>query len=405
VAAARLQQAQARHAQARAAGGLDIGVEASVARGQISAQSLLLSEPLPPFTFADGGVSVSYQFDLFGKIQRGIEAAKADAEAVQAATDLARISVVSSVAGAYLEICHGNHEVKVANAALQLQQDSREIAERLQAVGRGTPTAVDRAEAQVALLQAAIPPLVARTQAAGYELAALLGLPPNQVPVAAMQCAEAPALKQAIPVGDGAALLRRRPDVRRAERELAAATAEIGIATAELYPDIRLGAGLGASGLLKDFGKPVTQQWSIGPLISWEVPGRGARQRIVSARAGTDAALAEFDHVVLEALRETQTILSRYAEDLQREAALRAARDHAEAAAADERRLYQAGRQPYLASLDADRTLASAEAALADAEAQVSQDQIKLFLALGGGWGDDESPAAAAMTNTASAVQ
>lgn len=140
-------------------------------------------------------------------------------------------------------------------------------------------------------------------------------------------------------------------------------------------------------------------------LISWEVPGRGARQRIVSARAGTDAALAEFDHVVLEALRETQTILSRYAEDLQREAALRAARDHAEAAAADERRLYQAGRQPYLASLDADRTLASAEAALADAEAQVSQDQIKLFLALGGGWGDDESPAAAAMTNTASAVQ
>ncbi|MGA0586071.1 efflux transporter outer membrane subunit [Dyella sp. KRB-257] len=386
VAAARLHQAQARYAQARAAGGWEENVQMSAARGRVSAESLLLTKPLPVFNFADGSLAVSYQFDLYGKIRRGVEAARADAEAVQAAGDLARISVAAAVVGAYVEICHSNHELAVARRSLELQQRSRDVAARMQAAGRGTPTAVERAAAQVATLQAALPPLEARRQAAGYELAALLGRTPDRVPADVMQCAQPPELKQAIPVGDGAALLRRRPDVRRAERELAAATAGIGIATAELYPDVRLGASVGANGLLEDFGKPATREWSIGPLISWSIPGRGAHARIALAKAGAEVALAEFDHVVLEALRETQTILDGYAQDLRREAALRQARDRARTAAADLHRLYRGGREPYLSSLDAERTLATAEASLAGTEAQVSQDQIRLFLALGGGW-------------------
>jgi NodT family efflux transporter outer membrane factor (OMF) lipoprotein len=391
VAAGRLHQAQARYAQARAAGGWDENVEASAARGRISAESLLLTEPLPVFNFADGSLAVSYQFDLFGRIRRGIEAARADAEAVQAAGDLTRISVAAAVVGAYVEICHSNHELAVARRSLQLQQRSHDVAARMLAAGRGTPTAVAQAAAQVATLQAALPPLVARRQAAAYELAALHGLTPDQVPADALQCEEAPSLEQPIPLGDGAALLRRRPDVRRAERELAAATAGIGVATAELYPDIYLGASAGANGLLEDFGEPATRQWSIGPLISWSIPGRGAHARVALAKAGAEVALAEFDRVVLEALRETQTILDGYAEDLRREAALRQARDRARVAAADLRRLYLGGREPYLSSLDAERTLAAAEASLASAQAQVSQDQIRLFLALGGGWRRNEA--------------
>lgn len=389
VAAARLEQARSRYAQARAAGGPDASAQASVARGQISAQSLLLTEPLPAFNFAAGELAVSYQFDLVGRLQRGVEAAQAGTQAAQAASDLARISVAAAVAGAYVEICHGNHEIHVARHSIDLQQRSRDVAARLLAAGRGTPIAVERADAQLALLQAALPPLETRKQAAGYELAALLGLPPDQAPAQAMLCEAAPQLKQPIPVGDGAALLRRRPDVRKAERELAAATAQIGVATAALYPDIRLGAAVGANGLLDDFAKPVTQMWSIGPLISWVIPDEGAHARVAAAKAGADAALAEFDRVVLHALKETQTVLVRYAQDLRREAALRDARDRAEAAAADEQRLYQGGRHPYLSSLDASRSLASAQAALADAQAQVSQDQIRLFLALGGGWRAD----------------
>jgi NodT family efflux transporter outer membrane factor (OMF) lipoprotein len=396
VAAARMEQARARYAQARAAGGLDANVQASVARGQISAQSLLLTEPLPTFNFAEGEFAVSYQLDLFGRLQRSVEAAQAGTEAAQASSDLARISVAAAVVGAYAEICHSNHELHVARHSIELQEHSRDVAARLQAAGRGTPTAVERAGSQLALLQASLPPLETHRQAAGYELAELLGLPPDQAPAQAMQCEAAPELRQPIPIGDGAALLRRRPDVRKAERELAAATAKIGVATAELYPDIRLGASVGANGLLDDFAKPVTQMWSLGPLISWTIPDKGAHARVAAARAGADAALAEFDHAVLTALKETQTVLVRYAQDLRREAALREARDRAQAAASDERSLYRAGRHPYLSSLDANRTLASADAALADAQAQVSQDQIRLFLALGGGWRADDAPAASA---------
>ncbi|MFT3815423.1 MAG: efflux transporter outer membrane subunit [Acidovorax sp.] len=386
VAAARLTQAQARYAQVGAASHPAVGVEAAVGRSRVSAQSLLQPEPLPVFNFASGGISASYQLDLFGKLRRAAEAAHDQAQAVQAAGDLARISIAAQVVGAYVEICHGNHELAVARHSLELQQRSRDVIARLQAAGRGSPVAVARADAQAATLQAALPPLAARRQAAGYELAALLGRTPDQVPPEALACEDAPELKQPIPVGDGAALLRRRPDVRRAERELAAATAEIGVATAALYPDITLGASIGANGMLEDFGKPVTQQWSIGPLISWSIPNGGAQARVELTRAGAQAALAEFDHVVLEALRETQTVLDRYAEDLRRVAALREARGHADTAAADTRRIHQAGRVSYLSSLDAQRTLAAAEASLASAEAQVSQDQIRLFLALGGGW-------------------
>jgi len=202
-------------------------------------------------------------------------------------------------------------------------------------------------------------------------------------------CSQAPTLAQALPIGDGRALLQRRPDIRQAERRLAAATARIGVATAELYPDIRLGASVGAAGLLEDFGTPLTQQWSLGPLISWTLPSSGTHARIHATEAGADAALAEFDHSVLQALRETQTALSRYAQDLQRLQFLQQAQQQADLAASQNRRLYQGGRTPYLASLDADRSLASADATLAEAQAQVSRDQIQLFLVLGGGWNAD----------------
>jgi len=396
VAAARLDQALARYAQARAAGEPAGNVSAAVERSRISAESLLQTEPLPVFNLAAGGISVSYQLDLFGKLRRVSEAAHVSAEAAQAAGDLARISVAAQVAGAYVEICHANHELAVARHTLQLQQRSRDVVEQMRAAGRGTPVDVARADAQLAALRAALPPLEARKQAAGYELAALLGGTPGQIPAGVMQCEEAPALKQPIPLGDGAALLRRRPDVRRAERELAAATAEIGVATAMLYPDITLGASVGVNGLLDDVGKTVAQQWAVGPLISWSIPDSGARARVDQAQAGAKAALAGFDRVVLEALRETQTILARYAEDLRQAAALRDARDRASAAADDVRRMYEAGRMPYLSSLDARRTLAAAETSLASAEAQVSQDQIRLFLALGGGWRSGEPATATA---------
>ncbi|MEG2804420.1 efflux transporter outer membrane subunit [Stenotrophomonas sp.] len=389
VADANLRRAAAVYEQALDAGGVEYEAEAGVSRAQLSAESFLLEHELPPINLADGKFAVSYQFDLFGKLKRAAEAAHADEQGVAAALDLARVSLVAQVAGSYVEICHANHELHVAEHSLQLQQRSREVTQRLIDAGRGTAPELARANAQVAMLQAALPPLHAHRQAAEYQLAALLGRTPGQLPEGVAACSQAPTLAQPLPVGDGRALLARRPDVRQAERRLAAATARIGVATAELYPDIRLGASVGAAGLLEDFGTPLTQQWSIGPLISWTLPSSGTHARIHATEAGADAALAAFDHSVLQALRETQTALSRYAQDLQRLQSLQTAQQQAALAASQNRRLYQGGRTPYLASLDADRSLATADATLAQAQAQVSRDQIQLFLALGGGWNAD----------------
>ncbi|MCC8536404.1 efflux transporter outer membrane subunit [Xanthomonas axonopodis pv. poinsettiicola] len=394
VAGANLRRAAAVYEQAMDAGGFDYDVEAGVSRAQVSAEAFLQEEKLPVFNLADGKLGVSYQFDLFGKLQRGAEAAHADTQVAQAAIDLARVTVAAQVAGSYVEICHANHELHVAEHSLQLQQRSREITQRLIAAGRGTPPDLARATAQVAMLEAALPPLRARRQAAGYQLAALLGKTPGQVPAGVQDCAHAPGLRQPIPIGDGRALLARRPDVRQAERRLAAATARIGVATAELYPDIRLGGSIGATGLLADVGEPATHAWSFGPLISWTLPSAGAHARVRATEAGADAALAQFDHTVLQALREVQTALSRYAQDLDRLHLLEQAQQQADLASAQNRRLYQGGRTPYLSSLDAERTLATADMALANAQAQVSQDQLQVFLALGGGW--EGAPATAA---------
>jgi len=383
---AHLRRAAAIYEQALDAGGLEYEAEAGASRAQLSAESFLLEHELPPVSLADGRFAVSYQFDLSGKLRRGAEAARADEQSVAAARDLARISVAAEVAGNYVDICHANHELHVATQSLQLQQRGHEVTQRLVAAGRGTAPELARANAQVALLEAALPPLQARRQAAAHSLAALLGQTPGQLPAGVIDCDQAPILAHPLPVGDGRALLARRPDVRQAERRLAAATARIGVATAELYPDIRLGASLGAAGLLEDFGHPLTRQWSLGPLISWTLPSSGTHARIHASEAGADAALAEFDHTVLQALRETQTALDRYAQDLRRLQSLQVARQQAALAAEQNRRLYQGGRTPYLSSLDADRSLAGAEATLAEAQAQVSRDQIHLFLALGGGW-------------------
>jgi outer membrane protein TolC len=201
-------------------------------------------------------------------------------------------------------------------------------------------------------------------------------------------CATPPRLDQPIPVGDGASLLARRPDVRAAERDLAAATARIGVATAELYPDINLGLSVGsASGSAGDLFSGSGFRYSLGPLISWTFPNMAvARSRIAQAEAGAQGALARFDGTWLGALEETESALTRYANGLDRVAALRRARANGLEAARIARLRYQAGRESFQIVLDVERTLAETEATLAQAEAQLSTDVIALFLALGGGW-------------------
>jgi NodT family efflux transporter outer membrane factor (OMF) lipoprotein len=339
----------------------------------------------------DTGVSVSYQADMFGKIKRAMESANADTQAAQAGYDLVRVTVAADTARAYADACSAVRQMTVAQQAVDLQQKFAALTDQRTRAGRGTAIDVSRARSQLAQLQAALPPLQAQHRTAHYRLAALTGLTPGEMNMHLLQCQAAPRLTAQIPVGDGAALLRRRPDIRQAERSLASASARIGVATADLYPSISLGMSAGSTGLLDHFGAGNAFRWSLGPLISWTLPNTGsAHSRIAQAEAGTDGALAHFDGVVLSALKEVESTMTVYARELDRNAALKTARDESAQASEQSHRLYQYGRTDFLSVLDADRTLAATDAAWAASDAQLAGDQIALFLALGGGW---ETPA------------
>jgi len=403
---ASLERARAVVDEARAQGQPGVDVHASPAFGHSSGVQLLQPDARPQDQWSySAGVGVSYQLDLFGQIRRAIEAAGDDAQAAQAAYDAARTTVAAETARAYADLCSAGMQLDSARQSVQVQRESVQAVQRLQAAGRGTALDVSRARSQLEQLQADLPPFEARQRTALYRLAALTGHAPGELPQDLLACAQPPRLAQAIPVGDGAALLRRRPDIRQAERALAGATARIGVATADLYPKVTLGLSGASGGPASRFGDRGTFSWSAGPLISWTLPNTGAAQaRIAQAEAATRGALAKFDATVLNALRETESALVTYARQLDRDASLRAAREQSALAAQQARQLFRAGKTDYLTVLDAERTLAGAQSALAASQAALSGDQIALFLALGGGWQQADAPQAARAQATAPAA-
>lgn len=388
VALANLQKAQAADEAVAGQGRPALSVEGGPAFGHVSGLTYLAPDYVPPSTWEwGGGAKLSYDLDLFGRLKRAIEASRDDTEAAQAALDLVRVNVAAGTARAYADACASGLRIASAEHSTDLQQQALDISVRLQQAGRVGITDAARARSQLQALKAAIPPLRARRQAALYRLATFTGDLPQDFDHDVAQCVVPPHVAGTIPVGDGAALLRRRPDVRQAERQLAAATATIGVATADLYPRVSLGLSLGSEGLGNDFLGKDTFSYSVGPLISWTVPDTGVvRAHIAQANASAQGALARFDGTVLTALRETQTALDVYARELDRHAALQAARDESATVAAQARRLYQSGRTGYLDALDAERGLAGSEATLAASDAELADDQVSLFLALGGGW-------------------
>ncbi|QPG64652.1 efflux transporter outer membrane subunit [Pseudomonas sp. BIGb0427] len=386
VAAANIAKARAQVEEAEAQGGLNGGVKLGAQRLQESGEAFLQPEKVPVANIGEAIISASYQFDLWGTLKRGVEAAQANADATQAAADTARITLVADVVRAYTQVCAANEEYHIAHESLDLQQQSVTLTQRLRDAGRGDETQVTRSQTQFKSLRAELPRYQAAREAGLYTLSMLLAKPLNQLPAGTADCAELPHIAQVLPVGDGAALLKRRPDVRQAERSLAAATATIGVATGQLYPDISIGAQVGTIGILENLGKPATNRWGFGPLLTWNVPTNGSRARIREAQASTQAALAHFDGVVLNAIRETQTSLAQYSALLARRDALADAERSAQLAADQTHRFYQAGRESFLADLQATRTYTEMRAQLAAANTQVAMGQIGLFLALGGGW-------------------
>lgn len=392
-AVANLERVQAIETEVAGGNKPSVTLSANPYYGHPSGLSMLKKDYVPPSTYRySAGAGVSYQLDMFGQLSRAMESAAAGSAAAEAARDLVRVNVVAGTARAYAEACASGLRLASADKSVSLQQEAVQLSERLQQAGRVGVMDAARARSQLAQLQAALPPLRAQRQNALYRLATLTGRLPQDFPRALAECSAPPQVAGAIPVGDGAALLRRRPDIRQAERELAAATARIGVNMADRYPKISLGLSLASAGTASGFGHKDTFSYSLGPLISWTIPNTGVVDaRIAQAEASTRQALAKFDGTVLSALRETESALNLYARELDRRSALQTAREEAATVADQARRLYQGGKVGYLEALDAERGLASAEAALAASQAQLADEQVQLFLALGGGWEPETS--------------
>lgn len=330
----------------------------------------------------------SYQLDLFGRIRRSVEAAQATVGELQATYESTQITVVADTVRSYTQACDAGAQLGAAHEALALDDQLLGITRRQAAVGALGAVDVARAEAQRATTEATLAPLEAQRRTALSSLAVMMGRVPEDVPETAKQCVSAPAVAQVMPVGDARSLLQRRPDVREAERALAAATAQIGIATADLYPDISLSASLGGAGASPTaLRRKSGRTWSLGPLISWTFPNQvAARANIRQASAGADAALASFDAAVLNALKETDNALQTYARELDHQQLLVDARDADNRALEQTRKLYNAGATDLTTMLDAQRTSITAQREVVVSQGAISSDQIALFLALAGTW-------------------
>ena len=360
----------------------------NVTYGQASADANGAPTALSPGPVYALTQAVSYDFDLFGRIKRGIQADAADVDAARAALDLARINVAAQVASGYATVCAAGNQIAVTNRSIALARDIVSVTSRRFAGGISGINDVVRARALLAQTQANLPNYVARQRAGLYLLATLTGDPPEAFPAGIALCTRPPVIRSPIPVGDGTALLKRRPDVRQAERRLAASVADIGVATAALYPSITLGGQFGTTATrARDIVRDRGFLWNIGPLVSWRFPNVAiARAGIAQADAAARGNLASFDGTVLTALRETETALSALARQLETERDLAVARDQAAQAAANTERLYTGGVGEFIDTLDAERTLIQADASLAGATAQLADRQVELFMALGGGW-------------------
>ncbi|HDS1737811.1 TolC family protein [Pseudomonas sp. BP8] len=335
----------------------------------------------------DLGLDMAWELDLFGRIQRQIEASEAQEAAAQADLQQLQVSLIAELVDAYGQLRGAQLREKIALANLKTQQDSRSITETLRDAGVGNELDVVRADARLAAVEATVPQLQAEQVRARNRIATLLGQRPDALSVD-LSPKQLPAIVKALPVGDPGELLRRRPDVRSAERQLAAATANVGVATADLFPRVSLSGFLGFTAARgSQLGSSAANAWALGPSITWAAFDLGSvRARLRGAKADAEGALASYEQQVLLALEESSNAFSDYGKRQQRLLALMRQSDASRRAAELASVRYREGTVDYLVLLDAERERLSAEDAQAQGEVELYRGIVAIYKALGGGW-------------------
>jgi len=360
-----------------------VTVGASVDRRQQAVPGIS-DEPVTTTTYR-AGFDAFWELDLFGRVRSAVRAAAANAEGFEATLEDVRVTVAAEVARNYFEMRGLQQQLAVAERSLANQQETLRLTRVRRDAGIGEEQDVASAAARVSAIDASLPPIRAEVTAREHRLAVLIGVRPNEL-TADLSPRVYPPLAKALPLGDPAALLRRRPDVRAAERRLAAATAREGVAAAELYPRITVTGVLGLlAGRGSLFGTADSRAWAVTPALSWAAFDLGsARARLRGANAATEESLAVFEQSVLLALEETENALVAYRAQQQRLVSLTEQARESTRAASIARTRYREGLADFLQLLDAERTQLQAEDAVAQAEAGVFTSVVAVYKSLGG---------------------
>ncbi|MBU0682079.1 MAG: efflux transporter outer membrane subunit [Proteobacteria bacterium] len=340
------------------------------------------------------GFDAGWEVDIFGGVRRAVEAADADIGASQEALHGVLVTLTAEVALNYLDTRTLQARLAVAEANLALQQQTLELTEARFQAGLVNELALQQARYNLENSRAQIPGLRSSLEGAKNRLAVLTGRIPGSVHELLAQTAAIPSVPLMVAVGIPAETLRQRPDIRRAERQLAAQTARIGVASADLYPKFRLLGSIGLESLKSaELFKAASETWRLGPSVSWNIFDAGAiRQNIEVQSAIQEQYLFAYEAAVLAALEEVENGLTAYGEEQLRRARLVAAVAAARQAHGLAINQYEAGLVDFTTVLEAQRSLLSFEDQLVSSDGTVTANLIRLYKALGGGWVVPETP-------------
>lgn len=338
------------------------------------------------------GFDATWEIDVFGKVRRSVEAASANlAAAVEDRRDIL-VTLLSEVAVNYVQLRGLQRQIAIAQENLASQRQTLKLTQDLLAHGRGDALAVAQAQAQVDTTAATIPPLEASLRQTVHQIGLLLGKEP--MAFAGLLCTSQPipAPPPEVPTGMPCDLLRQRPDIRRAERQLAAATANIGVAVADLYPQFSINGSVGLETLRPHLlFRPESFFWSVNPMVNWTIFDGGNILNNIQLKTDQEReAAANYCQTVLTALTNVEDALAAYTQEQAHNKAL------ADAVASNRKtlelasQLFIQGRTDFLSVLDAQRALLAAENLLAQSDQALSADVIAIYKALGGGWQKQE---------------
>ncbi|WP_290574208.1 efflux transporter outer membrane subunit [Algiphilus sp.] len=335
-----------------------------------------------------GAFDAVWELDFFGRVRRGIEASRASEQALEAELRDVQVSVAAEIARTYFELRATQQRLAVATRNAENQRATLDYVEARLEAGRGTEFDQLRARSQLLTTRATIPQFETAVASAMHRLAVLVGEPPAALRDRLAPPRALPALPRLTAIGDPADLLRRRPDVRAAERRLAALTAQVGVATAELFPVVRFSGEIGfAVADADDAGSAIGETWGFGPSLSWAGLDLGhVRARIDRAEARADGALAGYEQAVLRALEETENALVAYGRNRERLELLAGTVDATRRAAGFAELRYDGGASDFLDVLDAQRAQLEAEDRFVQARLETAASLVALYKALGGGW-------------------